>query len=59
MYTDLDINKIMEVLPHRYPMLLIDRIIEMDEKKVVGIKCVTINEQFFQGHYPGHPIMPG
>ena len=59
MHENMDINRIMEVLPHRYPMLLVDRIIEMDEKKVVGIKCVTINEQFFQGHYPGHPIMPG
>ena len=59
MYKNMDINRIMEVLPHRYPMLLVDRIIEMNEEKVVGIKCVTINEQFFQGHYPGQPIMPG
>lgn len=59
MHNNMDINRIMEVLPHRYPMLLVDKIVEMDEKKVVGIKCVTINEQFFQGHYPGHPIMPG
>ncbi len=55
----LDINEIQKVLPHRYPFLLVDRIIEMDEKRVVGIKNVTINEPFFQGHFPGHPIMPG
>ncbi|MDD3802978.1 MAG: 3-hydroxyacyl-ACP dehydratase FabZ [bacterium] len=59
MHSNMDINRIMEVLPHRYPMLLVDRIIEMNDKRVIGIKCVTINEQFFQGHYPGHPIMPG
>jgi UDP-3-O-[3-hydroxymyristoyl] N-acetylglucosamine deacetylase/3-hydroxyacyl-[acyl-carrier-protein] dehydratase len=50
----------MKVLPHRYPFLLVDRILEMEDKKrVVGIKNVTINEPFFQGHFPGHPIMPG
>jgi UDP-3-O-[3-hydroxymyristoyl] N-acetylglucosamine deacetylase/3-hydroxyacyl-[acyl-carrier-protein] dehydratase len=50
----------MQYLPHRYPMLLVDRIIEFDPgKRIVGIKNVTINEPFFQGHYPGHPIMPG
>jgi len=54
-----DIQDIMNVLPHRYPMLLVDRIIELTEEKVVGLKCVTMNEPFFQGHYPGHPIMPG
>ena len=55
-----DINKIMEFLPHRYPMLLVDRITEYEPgKRIVGIKNVTINEPFFQGHYPGHPIMPG
>ena len=55
-----DIQKIMEYLPHRYPMLLIDRIIDFEPgKRIVGIKNVTINEPFFQGHYPGHPIMPG
>jgi UDP-3-O-[3-hydroxymyristoyl] N-acetylglucosamine deacetylase/3-hydroxyacyl-[acyl-carrier-protein] dehydratase len=55
-----DINKIMEHLPHRYPMLLVDRIIDFEPgKRIVGIKNVTINEPFFQGHYPGHPIMPG
>lgn len=54
------INEIQEILPHRYPFLLIDRIIEMEaNKRIVGIKNVTINEPFFQGHFPGHPIMPG
>ena len=56
----LDINEIMEVLPHRYPFLLVDKVEEMElGKKIVGIKNVTINEPFFQGHFPGHPIMPG
>jgi UDP-3-O-[3-hydroxymyristoyl] N-acetylglucosamine deacetylase/3-hydroxyacyl-[acyl-carrier-protein] dehydratase len=54
------IDEIMKVLPHRYPFLLVDRILEVEEhKKIVGIKNVTINEPFFQGHFPGHPIMPG
>ena len=54
------IEEIMRVLPHRYPFLLVDRILEIEEnKRVVGIKNVTINEPFFQGHFPGHPIMPG
>ena len=56
----LDINKIQSIMPHRYPFLLVDRIVELEPaKRVVGIKNVTINEEFFQGHYPGHPIMPG
>lgn len=55
-----DIQKIMQYLPHRYPMLLVDRIVEFEAgKRIAGIKNVTINEPFFQGHYPGHPIMPG
>jgi UDP-3-O-[3-hydroxymyristoyl] N-acetylglucosamine deacetylase / 3-hydroxyacyl-[acyl-carrier-protein] dehydratase len=55
-----DAAKIMEYLPHRYPMLLVDRITHFETgKRIVGIKNVTINEPFFQGHYPGHPIMPG
>jgi UDP-3-O-[3-hydroxymyristoyl] N-acetylglucosamine deacetylase/3-hydroxyacyl-[acyl-carrier-protein] dehydratase len=55
-----DVTKIMEYLPHRYPMLLVDRITQYERgKRIVGIKNVTINEPFFQGHYPGHPIMPG
>jgi beta-hydroxyacyl-ACP dehydratase FabZ len=54
------IQEIMNTLPHRYPFLLVDKIIEMDiGKRVVGIKNVTINEPFFQGHFPGQPIMPG
>ena len=58
--TVLGIEEIMKVLPHRYPFLLVDRILEMElGKRVVGIKNVTINEPFFQGHFPGHPIMPG
>ena len=56
----MDIAKIMDYLPHRYPFLLVDRIIEVEgQKRIVGIKNVTINEPFFQGHFPGHPIMPG
>ena len=54
------INEIMKVLPHRYPMLLVDRILEIEEgKRIVGLKNVTANEQFFQGHFPGAPVMPG
>ncbi|HEX5438220.1 MAG TPA: bifunctional UDP-3-O-[3-hydroxymyristoyl] N-acetylglucosamine deacetylase/3-hydroxyacyl-ACP dehydratase [Gemmatimonadaceae bacterium] len=56
----LGIEDIMKILPHRYPFLLVDRIVEIEERRrVVGIKNVTINEPFFQGHFPGHPIMPG
>jgi UDP-3-O-[3-hydroxymyristoyl] N-acetylglucosamine deacetylase/3-hydroxyacyl-[acyl-carrier-protein] dehydratase len=55
----LDINAIMRIMPHRYPLLLVDRILELEEgKRVVGIKNVSINEPFFVGHFPGHPIMP-
>lgn len=57
---ELDIHKVMELLPHRYPFLLIDRVNEFDEgKSLTAIKNVTINEPFFQGHFPGQPIMPG
>jgi len=56
----IDVGKLMQYLPHRYPMLLVDRVTEFEHgKRIVGIKNVTINEPFFQGHYPGHPIMPG
>ena len=58
--TTLDINRIMETLPHRYPFLLIDRVVEVVRKqRIVALKNVTINEPFFQGHFPGFPIMPG
>lgn len=58
--TALDISRIMQALPHRYPFLLVDRILEIEaSKRITAIKNVTINEPFFQGHFPGHPIMPG
>ncbi len=56
----MEIGDILKIMPHRYPLLLVDRILEMDPgKRIVGLKNVTINEPFFQGHFPGHPIMPG
>ena len=56
----LDIQRVMAALPHRYPMLLVDRVESIDpDKGIVAIKAVTINEPFFQGHFPGRPIMPG
>ena len=56
----MDSVEIQSILPHRYPFLLVDRIRELDpDRRIVGIKNVTINEPFFQGHFPGHPIMPG
>ena len=55
-----EIREIMNLLPHRYPFLLVDRVLEMEEgKRIVSIKNVSINEPFFQGHFPGSPIMPG
>jgi 3-hydroxyacyl-[acyl-carrier-protein] dehydratase len=55
-----DIREIMKILPHRYPFLLVDRIISIEKgQKLVGVKNVTMNEPFFQGHFPGNPIMPG
>ena len=55
----LDNEAIRRILPHRYPMLLVDRIIEIDEERIVGIKNVTANEPFFSGHFPEFPVMPG
>ena len=56
----LNIRDIMKLLPHRYPLLLVDRVLEMEPgKRIVGLKNVTANEQFFQGHFPGAPVMPG
>jgi len=55
----LDIQAIRDILPHRYPMLLVDSILELEEERIVGIKNVTINEPFFVGHFPEFPVMPG
>ena len=57
----MDVNEILSILPHRYPFMLVDRILEMNvgEKSIVGYKNLTFNEPFFQGHFPGEPIMPG
>lgn len=56
----LDIKKILEILPHRYPFLMVDRILEMEKDvSICGLKNVTMNENFFQGHFPGEPVMPG
>jgi beta-hydroxyacyl-ACP dehydratase FabZ len=55
----LDINEIRTILPHRYPFLLVDRIVELEEERIVGIKNVTANEPFFLGHFPDIPVMPG
>ncbi|MBV8847884.1 MAG: 3-hydroxyacyl-ACP dehydratase FabZ [Bryobacterales bacterium] len=55
----MDIQAIRDILPHRYPMLLVDRIEELEPERVVGIKNVTVNEPFFDGHFPEYPVMPG
>ena len=55
----LDIQAIRDILPHRYPMLLVDAILELEEERIVGIKNVTVNEPFFVGHFPDFPVMPG
>lgn len=56
----MDIKQIKETIPHRYPFLLVDKVIELEEgKRVVGMKNVSVNEPFFQGHFPDHPVMPG
>src|SRR6201984_3803395 len=55
----LDIQAIRDILPHRYPFLLVDRIEELEEERIVGVKNVTVNEPFFVGHFPDFPVMPG
>ncbi|AVZ79264.1 3-hydroxyacyl-[acyl-carrier-protein] dehydratase FabZ [Zoogloeaceae bacteirum Par-f-2] len=56
----MDINEILQYLPHRYPFLLVDRVLEIEEgKRILALKNVTINEPFFPGHFPNHPVMPG
>src|SRR5208283_3679314 len=56
---ELDILEIREILPHRYPFLLVDRILELEPERIVGVKNVTVNEPFFVGHFPDYPVMPG
>jgi UDP-3-O-[3-hydroxymyristoyl] N-acetylglucosamine deacetylase/3-hydroxyacyl-[acyl-carrier-protein] dehydratase len=57
--TTLDIRRVLDTLPHRYPFVMLDRVVEMTDDSLTAIKNVTINEPFFQGHYPGNPVMPG
>jgi 3-hydroxyacyl-[acyl-carrier-protein] dehydratase len=55
----MQIEEIKKVIPHRYPFLLVDRVLDLEEEKIIAIKNVTVNEEFFNGHFPGAPIMPG
>lgn len=57
--SNLDINQVMKMLPHRYPLLLVDRLVEVTDESAIGIKNISINEPYFQGHFPTEPIMPG
>ena len=59
METVMNIEEIMKVLPHRYPFLMVDKIIEVGQKHIIGVKNITMNEPYFVGHFPHHPVMPG